>query len=94
MKKPATKTKRRQRTRALERGSARRAGWVRLVRSIVLGTIAAVLGVLWLGEQYGIERAVMLEFLGTSLLFVLLLAGAGLFGLAVLVGIRRLLGGP
>jgi len=91
MKRPASETRRRQRVRAVERGSARRAGWLRLARTVVLGTIAAVLGIVWLGEQYGIERAVMLEFLGTSALFVLLLVGAGLVGVAVLIGIRRLL---
>lgn len=92
MKRPVSESKRSQRARAVERGSARRAGWLRLARTIVLGTIAAVAGIIWLGEQYGIERSVMLEFLGTSALFVLLLAGTGLVGVAVLIGIRRLLG--
>jgi len=80
MKKPSARTK----PSAIERTSARRAGWLRLTRTIVLGTIATVAALVWLGEQYGIQREVMLEFVGTSALFVGLLIVAGL-GATVLI---------
>lgn len=81
----------RQKPSAIERASARRAGWVRLTRTIALGTIATVFAVIWLGDQYGIERAVIYEFLATSALFVGLLVVAGLLGAALVLGVRWLL---
>ena len=78
------------RAHAIERGSARRAQWLRLTRTILLGTVAVVAGIVWLGDQYGIEREVIFEFLGTSALFVGALAVAGLAGAALLLGLRKL----
>ena len=75
---------------AIERASARRAGWIRLTRTILLGTLATVAAIVWLGEQYGIQRQVMLEFLGTSALFVLLLMLGGLGATVVVWLVRRL----
>ncbi|MCR9261962.1 MAG: hypothetical protein NXH95_19790 [Pseudomonadaceae bacterium] len=75
---------------AIERSSARRKGWLRLTRTIVLGTIAAVFAIIWMGDQYGIEREVMYEFLATSALFVGLLVVAGLAGAALIMAVRWL----
>ena len=87
MKRPSPRIK----PSAIERSSARRAGWLRLTRTIVLGTVATVAAIVWLGEQYGIERAVIFEFLGTSALFVGLLILAGLTGAVILWGIRKVI---
>jgi hypothetical protein len=86
LKRPSPRTK----PRAIERNTARRAGWLRLTRTIALGTVATVLAIIWLGEQYGIERSVILAFLGTSAMFVGLLIIAGLSGAAALWLLRKL----
>ena len=88
---PVSRPPSRRKPSAIERNSARRTSWLRLTRTIVLGTIAAVAGVVWLGEQYGVERRVMLEFMGTSALFVAGLVLAGLAGTVVLWGAKKLL---
>ena len=81
----------RSKPRALERNSVRRANWVRLTRTIVLGAVAAAAAIVWFGEQYGIDRRVMLEFMGASMLFVGVLVLAGLGGMLMLRGLKRLL---
>ncbi len=87
MKRPSPRT----RPSAIERTSARRANWMRLTRTIVLGTVATVVAIVWLGEQYGIERAVMLEFMATSAMFVALLVLAGFAAALALRGLKKLL---
>lgn len=67
----------RQSAHAVERAAAQRGQWLRLTRTLVLGTVATVGALVWVADQYGIEREVMLEFIGTSALFVGLLALAG-----------------
>lgn len=81
---------RRERARAVDRSVARRMSWARLSRTVLLGTVAVVVAVVWLGEQYGIERRVMLEFVGASFLFVGLLAVAGFVGSLILRVLRNL----
>jgi hypothetical protein len=81
---------RRERARAIDRTDARKMGWARLGRTIVLGAVAVVVAMVWLGEQYGIERRVMLEFVGTSVLFVGLLVLAGVGGAVILRALRNL----
>lgn len=81
----------RSKPRAIERNSARRANWVRLTRTIILGALATAAAIVWLGEQYGIERGVILEFMGTSALFVGILVVAGLCGTLLLRGLKKLL---
>ena len=88
MKRPSPRTK----PSAIERTSARRIGWARLTRTVVLGTVATVAALVWLGEQYGIERREMLEFVGTSGLFVGMLVLAGLGGAVILWGLKKLSG--
>ena len=77
-----------QQTRASERVSAQRKGSGRMLRTILLGTVAMVAGVLWLGDQYGVAREETIELLLTSGAFVLLLTAAGVFG-ALLIRLLR-----
>jgi hypothetical protein len=82
---------RRSSTRAVERNEARRRqGW-RLARTVVLGAAATVAALVWLGEQYGIERQVMFGFLGASVMFVAVLVVLGLGGTVLLGVIKKLL---
>lgn len=62
---------------------------MRLTRTVLLGTVATIAAIVWLGEQYGVERDVIVAFLGTSALFVGLLILAGLGGVLLLWLIRR-----
>ncbi len=78
--------------RAFERNEARRQGNFRLIRTIVLGVVASVVAIVWLGDQYGIDRQVMLDFLGASALFVGLLVLTGLVG-AVLLKLIKVIRG-
>ena len=80
--------RRRHRTLALDRNEGRKVAARRLARTILLGTVAVVLALLWLGKQYGIDPSIMLEYLGVGLLFVAALVAAGLVG-ALLLGVVR-----
>jgi hypothetical protein len=50
----------------------------RLTRTVLLGTIAVAVGVYWLADSYGVDRAELLEYLKTSLAFVLFFAVFGM----------------
>jgi hypothetical protein len=76
---------------AIERNLARRSGWLRLTRTILLGAIATFAGIFWAGDQYGIERSVMIDFMTTSALFVVLLMLSGLAGAFGLWAVRKLI---
>lgn len=76
-------------TRARERASAQRKKSNRMLRTILLGTVAMVAGVLWLGDQYGVDREETLELLFTSAAFVLALTAAGLGGAVLIWAIQR-----
>ncbi len=78
-------------SRAAERSTARRLTWMRLTRTIVLGTVAAIAAVIYLGRQYGVDPEVILDFLAASALFVGGLVIAGLVGTVLLFGLRKLL---
>jgi hypothetical protein len=58
---------------------------------VVLGAAATVAALVWLGEQYGIERQVMFGFLGASVMFVAVLVVLGLGGTVLLGVIKKLL---
>ena len=88
MKRPSPRIK----SSAIERTSARRAGWMRLTRTVVLGTVATIAALIWVADQYGVDRDVMVEFMTTSALFVGLLIVAGLGGTVVLWGLKRCFG--
>ncbi len=49
----------------------------RLARTVVLGCLAVAFGIFWLAESYGVDTAELLDYLGTSIAFVLFFA---LFG--------------
>jgi hypothetical protein len=75
---------------AIERNASQRKDWWRFARSVVLGTVALTLGVLWIGEQYGVEREDILDFLATGVLFVGVLVLGALVFAALVIGLRRL----
>ena len=82
-----------QRSHAGDRqGSGRRAS-LRLLRSVLLGTLAVGLAIYWLGDQYGISSEETLEFMATAGLFVALLIVAGLLGFGGLLLLRKLIAG-
>ena len=66
------------RTHAVERNEARRLANVRLIRTMILGTIATGAALYWLGDQYGIEPEVIKAYLLSAFVFVAGLAGLGL----------------
>ncbi len=74
----------------MDRNHARALQGKRLTRTVLLGFVALVLGVYWIGNEYGVDREVMLEYLVTTLMFVGALIGAGLFGALCLYGLKRL----
>lgn len=78
-------------TRAGERASSQRKNNNRMLRTILLGTVAMIAGVLWLGEQYGVEREETLNLLAASAGFVLILVATGLLGAGVIWVVRLLL---
>ena len=78
-------------TRASERVAAQRKKTNRTLRTILLGTIAMIGGVIWLGDQYGVEREQTLNLLVASAGFVAALVIAGVLGAALIWLLRRLL---
>ena len=56
-------------------GATRLSG--RLTRTVLLGSIAVAFAIYWLADSYGVDTAELLEYLKTSLAFVLFFA---LFG--------------
>jgi hypothetical protein len=78
-------------TRASERVSAQRKNTNRTLRTILLGTLAMIGGVIWLGDQYGVEREETLGLLMASASFVGFLVLAGLVGAVVIWLLRRVL---
>ena len=78
-------------TRASERVTAQRKKTNRTLRTILLGTIAMIGGVIWLGDQYGVEREQTLNLLVASAGFVAALVIAGILGAALIWLLRRLL---
>lgn len=49
----------------------------RLTRTVLLGSLAVAFGVYWLAQSYGVDTSELLDYLRTSLAFVLFFA---LFG--------------
>lgn len=85
---PTTRSKSAQQTRARERVSAQRKSMPRMFRTILLGTVAMVAGIIWLGDQYGVERQETIDLMLASAGFVLGLTAAGVLG-AVLIRLLR-----
>lgn len=81
----------RQGTLASERVTVQRKKTNRTLRTILLGTLAMIGGVIWLGGQYGVEREETLSLLMASASFVGVLVLAGLGGAVLIWLFRRLL---
>jgi hypothetical protein len=62
----------------------------RLMRTIVLGTVAVAFAIYWLADAYEVDTEELLSYLRTSLAFVLLFVVAGVLGGLLLRGLRRL----
>lgn len=62
----------------------------RLVRTIVLGTVAVVAGIAWLAGELGMNKEELLEFAGTSALLVGAMVLLALLGAVVLRGLKKL----
>ena len=95
MKKPskASLERRLSRSHAVERNEARRLANVRLIRTVVLGVIATAAAFYWIGQQWGLDPDVMIEYGTTTLLFVGVLAGLGILGAGVLLLLKRFIRG-
>ena len=61
----------------------------RLGRTVVLGAIAAGLGIWWLGRAYGVESSQLLRYLLGSALFVIGLVGLAVVGALLVRAVRR-----
>jgi hypothetical protein len=83
---------RRNSSQATERMVVQRNRWRRMARTILLGTTAALAGVVWVAQQYGVAVSDSLAFLGSSALFVLGLIGVALVTACLLWLIRKVLG--
>lgn len=72
-------------------GTVRSRIGARLVRSVVLGSVAVAFAIYWLAESYGVDWRELLGYLKASLAFVLFFALAGvLAGLLIwLIGRLR-----
>ena len=62
----------------------------RLMRTLLLGTLAVAAAIYWLAREYGMDMAELAGFLWASLAFVAGLAIAALAGAALLRAARRL----
>lgn len=74
----------------IERNEARRIVSRRLLRTVLLGTVAMVAAFYWIGQQYGVDPEMMREYILTTLLFVGVLVGLGLLGAVLLLLLKRL----
>ncbi len=89
---PSDRALRRTSSQATERTVVQRNRWRRMARTILLGTTAALAGVVWVAQQYGVAVSDSLAFLGTSVLFVLGLIGVALVAACLLWLVRKVLG--
>ncbi|MGD8829458.1 MAG: hypothetical protein PVF57_02535 [Pseudomonadales bacterium] len=62
----------------------------RLARTVVLGSLVVAAAIYWLAESYDVDKGMLLEYLRTSLAFVLFFVLAGILG-GVLIWLIRLL---
>ena len=76
---------------AEERSTTVRRQSLRLLRTISLGTVAVVVAILFLGEQYGLDREMMISYLTSSLMFVGFIVSVGLIGFGFLLAVKWLL---
>ena len=62
----------------------------RLVRTILLGTVAVGVSLIWVARELELDRAELLGYLANSALFVAVLIACALLGAVVAWLIRRL----
>ncbi len=62
-----------------------------LARTVILGCIAAALGIWWLGRAYDLDDERLLGYLMSSIVFVAVVGLLGIAGAAVLWLVRRVL---
>lgn len=85
---PRDRTRRaRQGARRNRRPPARKRN--RLVRTILLGTLAVAFALIWLARELDLDRDELLGYLATSALFVAIPIGFGIVGAAVLWLLKR-----
>ena len=60
-----------------------------LARTVVLGCVAAALGIWWLGRAYEVDNEELLGYLFSSIAFVAVAAILGIAGAAALSLLRR-----
>lgn len=60
-----------------------------LARTVLLGCIAAALGIWWLGRAYEVDNEQLLGYLFSSIAFVAVAAILGIAGAAALSLLRR-----
>lgn len=70
------------------RGSRR--GNARLLRTIVLGSVAVVVAIYFLARSYGADPAELLRYLGASALFVAVFAATGILASLLLRALKNL----
>lgn len=83
-------TRRGKNASALER--TRRSSQRRLVRTVVLGTVAVAAAIAWMAMEFGMDADELVGYAVTSLMLVLGLVALALAGAAVMRLVRRLLG--
>jgi formate hydrogenlyase subunit 3/multisubunit Na+/H+ antiporter MnhD subunit len=66
-----------------------RRGGGRLLRTILLGTVAVAFAIFWLARSYGAGPAELLGYLGASVLFVAVFALIGILASLLLRLLRR-----
>jgi high-affinity Fe2+/Pb2+ permease len=76
-------------TGALKR--TRRSSQRRLVRTVVLGTLAVAAAIAWLASEFGMDTGELIDYAVTSVMLVLAVVVLALVGAAVLWVIKRLL---
>ena len=72
------------------RAAPKRAASQRLVRTILLGSVAVVLALAWLVREFQLDVDELLGFLGVSVVFVLGFAACGVLGFALVWLVKRL----
>ena len=62
----------------------------RLVRTLLLGTLAVAASIYWLAVEYGVDMRELAGYLGASFLFVILFAALAIAGAVVLRAVKKL----
>ncbi len=71
-------------------GNKGRAGRWRLVRTVLLGTLAVAFALFWLARSYGVDPAELVGYLKASMAFVLFFVLTGVLGGMLVLAVRYL----